>query len=122
MGVAYSLLDRGTIPDVALRPIIRSLCRERLGKITRGTTQERHERKMEYIAKLKAREVIADKTAEANEQHYEVSTLPPRSLSSRPSEPPMSSHRAHTRSLSRPGVPGVYRVHALDSRQACKVL
>lgn len=73
MGVAYSLLDRGTIPDVALRPIIRSLCRERLGKITRGTTQERHERKMEYIRNLKAREVIADKTAEANEQHYEVS-------------------------------------------------
>jgi len=54
--------------------LCRTLCRERLGKITKGTVQERHERKMDYIEKLKAREVIADLTEAANEQHYEVST------------------------------------------------
>lgn len=74
MNFAYSLLDSGSIPDFALRPAVRASSRQRLVKITKGTVQERHERKMEYIETLKKREVIADETEKANEQHYEVST------------------------------------------------
>lgn len=68
----FFLLSSGYIPDFLLRPIIRTLCRERLGRITAGDLAEKHERKMNYIESLKARDVIADSTAEANEQHYEV--------------------------------------------------
>jgi hypothetical protein len=36
MEFAYSLLDKGYIPDVALRPVIRQLCRTRQKEIEKG--------------------------------------------------------------------------------------
>ena len=36
MDYAYDLLDKGYIPDAALRPVIRQLCRKRLREINHG--------------------------------------------------------------------------------------
>jgi hypothetical protein len=36
MDYAYGLLDKGYIPDAALRPVIRQLCRKRLREIDNG--------------------------------------------------------------------------------------
>lgn len=36
MDYAYAALDKGMIPDVALRPVIRQLCRKRLREIDHG--------------------------------------------------------------------------------------
>jgi hypothetical protein len=36
MDYAYAALDKGIIPDVALRPVIRQLCRKRLREIDHG--------------------------------------------------------------------------------------
>jgi len=36
MDYAYAALDKGVIPDVALRPVIRQLCRKRLREIDHG--------------------------------------------------------------------------------------
>lgn len=36
MEFAYSLLDKGYIPDIALRPVIRQLCRTRQKEIEKG--------------------------------------------------------------------------------------
>jgi hypothetical protein len=38
MDYAYAALDKGIIPDVALRPVIRQLCRKRLREIDHGTS------------------------------------------------------------------------------------
>lgn len=36
MDYAYAALDKGMVPDVALRPVIRQLCRKRLREIDHG--------------------------------------------------------------------------------------
>ncbi|WVR08975.1 hypothetical protein IAU60_006034 [Kwoniella sp. DSM 27419] len=73
MDYAYALLDKGYIPDAALRPVIRQLCRKRLREIDHGSFGANHEAKMEFIQDVRSRP-IATHTAEANEQHYEVPT------------------------------------------------
>ncbi|KAG0700841.1 S-adenosyl-L-methionine-dependent methyltransferase [Suillus ampliporus] len=71
---AYSLLDKGLIPDFVLRIIIRALCRQRLRTIDHGSFELNHAAKMKWIEEVRARASIADATQTANEQHYEVST------------------------------------------------
>lgn len=55
-----------------LRRAIRFLCRERLREIDHGSFEANHAAKMKWIDEVKARAVIADVPAKANEQHYEV--------------------------------------------------
>ncbi|TDL26084.1 S-adenosyl-L-methionine-dependent methyltransferase [Rickenella mellea] len=74
MEFAYNLLDKGLIPDVLLRPVIRALCRQRLREIDLGSFEANHAAKMKWIEQVRARATIADLTEKANEQHYEVST------------------------------------------------
>ncbi|WRT69155.1 uncharacterized protein IL334_006139 [Kwoniella shivajii] len=73
MDYAYAALDKGYIPDTALRPIIRQLCRKRLREIDHGSFGANHAAKMEFFQDLHQRP-IATHTSEANEQHYEVPT------------------------------------------------
>lgn len=68
-----TLLDRGLIPDAALRAGIRRRLRARIRREQRGTIDQRSERLRTLIAEL-SRAPIATHTREANEQHYE---LPP---------------------------------------------
>ncbi|EKM80592.1 hypothetical protein AGABI1DRAFT_70994 [Agaricus bisporus var. burnettii JB137-S8] len=70
----YNLLDRGLVPDFVLRRVIRLLCHGRLREIDLGSFEANHAAKMQWIEDVKARAVIADVPAKANEQHYEVST------------------------------------------------
>lgn len=42
MDYAYDLLDKGYIPDAALRPVIRQLCRKRLREINHGQSALLH--------------------------------------------------------------------------------
>jgi len=42
MDYAYAALDKGIIPDVALRPVIRQLCRKRLREIDHGEYMQLH--------------------------------------------------------------------------------
>lgn len=55
-----------------MRLAIRSLLRQRLREINYGSMEADLEKKMEWIEKVRARDVIADETKKANEQHYEV--------------------------------------------------
>ncbi|WWC98068.1 hypothetical protein V866_004958 [Kwoniella sp. B9012] len=73
MDYAYALLDKGYIPDSALRPVIRQLCRKRLREIDHGSFGANHSAKMAFVSDLHTRP-IATHTSEANEQHYEVPT------------------------------------------------
>ncbi|OCF42963.1 hypothetical protein I317_03184 [Kwoniella heveanensis CBS 569] len=73
MDYAYALLDKGYIPDSALRPVIRQLCRKRLREIDNGSFAANHAAKLAFIQDLRSRP-IATHTSEANEQHYEVPT------------------------------------------------
>ncbi|KDQ55855.1 hypothetical protein JAAARDRAFT_133704 [Jaapia argillacea MUCL 33604] len=72
--IGYNLLDQGLIPDSIVRPVIRTLCRQRLRDIDHGSFEANHSAKMKWIEQVKARATIADLTEKANEQHYEVST------------------------------------------------
>ena len=67
------LLDRGMVPDVALRAAIRSRLRDRVRHEERGTIEQRGERLRALIAAL-SQSPVAIHTREANQQHYE---LPP---------------------------------------------
>ncbi|KAK8843991.1 hypothetical protein IAR55_006784 [Kwoniella newhampshirensis] len=73
MEYAYSAIDKGYIPDAALRPIIRQLCRKRLREIDHGSFAANHAAKMDFIQEL-SNLPIAIHQSEANEQHYEVPT------------------------------------------------
>lgn len=63
------------MPDVILRPAVRILSRQRLREIRYGTLEEQHEAKMRWIEDSRVREHIAENTADANKQHYEVCLL-----------------------------------------------
>ncbi|GAA95204.1 uncharacterized protein L969DRAFT_92068 [Mixia osmundae IAM 14324] len=71
--IAYSSIDAGLIPDFILRPAVRTLSRQRIKEIERGTIQANHEAKMAFVESLRSRP-IAIEQSKANEQHYEVST------------------------------------------------
>ncbi|WWD21355.1 hypothetical protein CI109_105839 [Kwoniella shandongensis] len=73
MEYAYSAIDKGYIPDAALRPVIRQLCRKRLREIDHGSFAANHAAKMAFIQEL-SNLPIAINQSEANEQHYEVPT------------------------------------------------
>lgn len=60
-------LDHGYMPDFVLRRGIRHLLSRRISQLAQAD-------KTTYIKGLKERKAIADNTAEANEQHYEVPT------------------------------------------------
>jgi hypothetical protein len=57
-----------------VRRVIRRLCHERLREIDHGSFEANHGAKMKWIEDVKARVVIADVPAKANEQHYEVNS------------------------------------------------
>ncbi|THH05511.1 hypothetical protein EW146_g9885 [Bondarzewia mesenterica] len=69
-----SVVRQGLVPDFVLRLAIRALCRQRLREIDYGSFEANHAAKMQWIAKSRARETIADLTEKANEQHYEVTS------------------------------------------------
>ncbi|ORY33116.1 S-adenosyl-L-methionine-dependent methyltransferase [Naematelia encephala] len=73
MDYAYALLDKGYVPDMALRPVIRQLCRKRLREIDHGSLTANHAAKMAFIQDLSSRPIAIDQQ-KANEQHYEVPT------------------------------------------------
>jgi cyclopropane-fatty-acyl-phospholipid synthase len=68
-----AVVDRGLLPDPVLRRVIRRLLRQRHEAITRGSVEDRGQRKRELLAALGAAPVAID-TDEANQQHYEVPT------------------------------------------------
>lgn len=56
MDYAYDLLDKGYVPDVALRPVIRQLCRKRLREINHGKSHRPSHHEVEISTlKLDAR-------------------------------------------------------------------
>jgi cyclopropane-fatty-acyl-phospholipid synthase len=65
------LLERNAIPDRAIRLGIRRLLKRRLRDETEPTAQARRARLRAYVEDLKGKP-IAEDTAAANEQHYEV--------------------------------------------------
>ncbi|KAF7793965.1 hypothetical protein EIP86_005089 [Pleurotus ostreatoroseus] len=74
LNMGYSLLDKGMVPDVVLRHVIRALLRQRLREIDLGSYEAHFDAKMKWIQGVRARETIADSTDKANQQHYEIIT------------------------------------------------
>ena len=68
-----AVIDRGVLPDPALRRVIRGLLRRRLAATGAGGVEARSERKRALLASLATSPVAVD-TDQANEQHYEVPT------------------------------------------------
>jgi cyclopropane-fatty-acyl-phospholipid synthase len=68
---AFEWAERGLIPDPLVRFGIRRMLVERLRSEDRGTEELRDRAKAELIERLR-RAPIAEATADANEQHYEV--------------------------------------------------
>jgi cyclopropane-fatty-acyl-phospholipid synthase len=66
-------MEKGHIPDSAVRFGIRKLCKQRLDEVRVSSLEEREAEARRYIAELKAGP-LAVFTTKANEQHYE---LPP---------------------------------------------
>jgi cyclopropane-fatty-acyl-phospholipid synthase len=70
-GVA--LFEQNMLPDFVTRAGIRILLDVRLRELSEPTAEEHHERKRAFLADLRSRD-IAEFTADANVQHYEVDT------------------------------------------------
>lgn len=68
---AFDWAERGLIPDPLVRFGIRRMLVERLRSEDRGTAELQDQAKAELIERLR-RSPIAEATATANEQHYEV--------------------------------------------------
>lgn len=68
-----SLIDRGVLPDAAIRFGIRKLLAERLRDEDAGDVEAQREKLRAFVASLKA-SPIAVHQDEANRQHYEVPT------------------------------------------------
>ncbi|CAH7668097.1 S-adenosyl-L-methionine-dependent methyltransferase [Phakopsora pachyrhizi] len=71
--LAYDAIDRGLIPDIVIRSLVRFLSRRRLADLNHGNVEEKHQKKMEFIKQLRAKPVAIEQE-KANEQHYEVPT------------------------------------------------
>lgn len=71
MNFIYSMIEKGYIPDFALRLAILYLCKKRLCKEKKGTLEARNQGFQKLLTSLKNSQ-IAVKTEKANEQHYEV--------------------------------------------------
>ncbi|KAF7326283.1 S-adenosyl-L-methionine-dependent methyltransferase [Mycena kentingensis (nom. inval.)] len=72
--IGYGWLDKGLVPDFITRRVIRALLRQRLREIDHGSFEANFAAKMKWIEDVRSREVIAELTEKANEQHYEVPT------------------------------------------------
>ncbi len=68
---AVDLMERGLVPDAAIRFGIRRLLGQRLEEESRGSEHERRERFERLVGELRA-SPLAIETASANAQHYEV--------------------------------------------------
>lgn len=68
-----TLIDRGVLPDAAIRFGIRQLLAERLREEDTGDVEAQRERLREFVAALKSSPVAVHQD-KANEQHYEVPT------------------------------------------------
>jgi len=73
MAAAIECVERGYVPDAAVRAGIRRLCHSRRARETRGDCEARLEREQAFIAAMDAAPIAPDPEA-ANVQHYE---LPP---------------------------------------------
>jgi cyclopropane-fatty-acyl-phospholipid synthase len=73
MNVVMQAMEKGLIPDPAIRFGIRKLCRDRLKSLSKFSLEKEQSDATDYLESLK-RSPIAVHTKEANEQHYE---LPP---------------------------------------------
>lgn len=67
------LVEQDNVPDLLLRKGIRNLLKQRLADENKGGVEAQQEHLMNLIGQLKS-SPIAVKTADANEQHYEVPT------------------------------------------------
>ncbi|WP_440134544.1 SAM-dependent methyltransferase [Chitinophaga sancti] len=68
-----TLIEKNTVPDLFLRKGIRKLLQQRLDEENKGDTEVQQAHLMSLINQLKT-SPIAENTAEANTQHYEVPT------------------------------------------------
>ncbi|MBL8861906.1 MAG: class I SAM-dependent methyltransferase [Planctomycetes bacterium] len=68
-----TLIDRGVLPDAAIRFGIRKLLAERLREEDAGDVEAQRERLRDFVAKLRASPAALHQD-KANEQHYEVPT------------------------------------------------
>jgi len=71
--IMIDAMEKGWLPDFAIRYGIRKLCQERLTSLTHSTAELDRQAEQQYIETLK-KSPLAVHTKEANEQHYE---LPP---------------------------------------------
>lgn len=71
MGLIIDAMERGRVPDPAIRWGIRKLCGARLKSLSLPTAEARSSDIARYVEELK-RAPLAVHTDEANEQHYEV--------------------------------------------------
>jgi cyclopropane-fatty-acyl-phospholipid synthase len=75
LSFAFSLLDRGLLPDVLLRFGVRHMLEtERLAPLKALSVDRVQELEETFIGELKRHKTIAVETEKANEQHYEVPT------------------------------------------------
>lgn len=73
MSLLDQVLEKGFLPDFAIRAGINSLLARKLKDETRGGVDVEQKALMDFVRELKTMP-IAVKTREANEQHYEVPT------------------------------------------------
>lgn len=69
--LGIGLMERGMLPDAAIRAGIRRLLRQRLAQSCSGSAEAKQQRLMAWVATLE-QSPIAIETAAANAQHYEV--------------------------------------------------
>jgi len=71
IGAIIEGMERGLLPDPAVRLGIRRLCRARLNEFARLSPEAARERSAQYVRTLKA-SPLAVETRAANQQHYEL--------------------------------------------------
>ena len=74
MKMALSLLERGWLPDAAIRYGIRRLLAQRLYDENQGDPEKQQAHLMQLVEQLRS-SPVAIETAAANEQHYEVPAM-----------------------------------------------
>ena len=72
MPLAFPLVQRNLVPDFLLRLGVRAVCREVLARQSARSLSQQVADKAAYVADLRSRGVLAEATADANKQHYEV--------------------------------------------------
>lgn len=72
MPLVFPLVQRDLVPDFLLRAGVRAVCREMLQRQDARALQQQVADKAAYVRDLMARPLMAEATADANRQHYEV--------------------------------------------------